>query len=338
MAGSSTGGWPLPRGRLHDIRRAFHRSPLGAFSLIYLCLVWVGAFGAPYLAPYDPRTVSLSDRRARPLAPRSEPDAAIDGCRWKDTWAEGLTCGIFLLGSDNNGRDLLSLTMYGARTSLSVALAAAAVSLIIGITFGTFSGFAGGRMDEVMMRLVDFVYSVPVFLVVIGIQGFFRTLYNPQGVFAVLSQWNRDLGGLLFLFIAIGLFNWAGMARLARAMVHGLKSAQYVEAAMAIGATEGHIIRHHIVPNMIGPLLIAETLAVPGYIFLEATLSYLGLGVVIGTVSWGAMMYEGYQAIRSNPHIILVPATALTLLTLAFNFLGDSLRDAMDPRLKGSRR
>jgi oligopeptide transport system permease protein len=146
---------------------------------------------------------------------------------------------------------------------------------------------------------------------------------------------NKATGGLLFVFVAIGALNWIGMSRLARGQVLSYKQKEFVEAAKAVGASNNHIIFKHLLPNVIGPLLIAESLALPGYIFLEAVLSFIGLGVDPPTPSWGAMINDGLGGIRSKPHLVMFPGIALSLLTLAFNFVGDGLRDAFDTRLRG---
>lgn len=146
---------------------------------------------------------------------------------------------------------------------------------------------------------------------------------------------DKAAGGLLFVFIAIGALNWLGMARLARGQVLSYKEKEFIEAARALGAGNGHIIFKHLIPNVLGPLLIAESMAIPGYIFLEAALSFIGLGVTPPTPSWGAMINEGYSGLKSNPHLVLYPGLALSVLTLAFNFMGDGLRDAFDTRLRG---
>ena len=156
-----------------------------------------------------------------------------------------------------------------------------------------------------------------------------------EGAAGFLIGLNQSMGGLLFLFIAIGALNWVGMARLARGQVLSYKEKEFVEAARALGATDNQIIFKHLMPNIVGPLLIAESLAIPGYIFAEAVLSFIGLGVDPPTPSWGAMINEGFSGLRSRPYLVLVPGIALSVFTLAFNFMGDGLRDAFDPRLRG---
>ncbi len=244
--------------------------------------------------------------------------------------------GPYLLGADFMGRDILSRTMYGARVSLSVAIVAATVSLLIGISYGVISGYSSSRVDNFMMRFVDFLYGFPIIIFVILLQSYFKAAarhHGEVGMVGILFKLNSAMGGLLFVFIAIGLLNWIGMARIARGQVLSVKEKDFIEAARAIGAGNGRIIFRHVLPNILGPCIVAESLNIPGYVFLEAFLSFIGLGVDAPTPSWGIMIQEGYQAIASYPHVIFPPTAALFLTTLAFNFLGDGLRDALDPRL-----
>jgi oligopeptide transport system permease protein len=243
----------------------------------------------------------------------------------------------FLLGVDYLGRDILSRTIYAGRISLAVAVTAATVSLIVGLVYGLISGYASTRIDNLMMRFVDFLYGFPIIIFIIIMQVYFKALarHGTEGIAGVLIDLDQAMGGIFFLFIAIGLINWLGMARIARGQTLSLKSKEFVEAARAVGATDRQIIFKHLLPNIIGPLIVYETLQIPGYIFLESFLSFIGLGVNPPTPSWGIMISETYSALRTFPHEVFVPGAALTLTTLAFNFLGDGLRDAFDPRLRG---
>ncbi len=267
----------------------------------------------PLIAPYHFAKVSFVDNNAPPG-------------------------GKFLLGADYLGRDLLSRTIYGARVSLSMALVASMVSIVIGITYGLISGYFGGIVDNIMMRIVDYLYCFPFTIFVILMQVVFKAFSRrgqTTGLMGVLIKANSQMGGMLFLFIAIGLLNWIDMARLARGQVLSYKEKEFVEAAKAVGSSNIRIIFRHILPNIIGPCIIRETLTIPAYIFYEAFLSFIGLGVNPPTPSWGIMISEGVQGLRSYPFQTFVPALALTITTLAFNFLGDGLRDAFDPRLRG---
>jgi oligopeptide transport system permease protein len=244
----------------------------------------------------------------------------------------------YLLGADDLGRDVLSRVIYGARVSVAVAVVAATVSLIIGITYGLTSGYLGGRMDDLMMRVVDFIYGLPLIIVVILLQVYFKAIARrgeATGLAGAIIGLNAAFGGLLFVFIAMGALNWIGMARITRGQVLSCKEKEFVEAARMVGAGPIRIVFRHLLPNILGPCIVQETLQIPGYILLEAFLSFIGLGVDPPTPSWGIMIQEGYQALRSYPHVLFPPAITLSLTVLAFNFLGDGLRDALDPMMRG---
>lgn len=253
---------------------------------------------------------------------------------------------IFLFGTDYLGRDNLSRAIYGIRISLAVAVVASTVSLVVGLIYGLISGYGSSQRDNLMMRFVDFLYGFPLIIFIILIQVFVKAWSNRQEV-SEAATWfgsmmntlvgiDRAMGGIFFLFVAIGLINWLGMARIARGQTLSLKEKEFVEAARAVGTSEWRIIFRHILPNILGPCIVFETLAIPGYISLEAFLSFIGLGVNPPVPSWGIMISETYSAMRVAPWEVFVPAAALTLTTLAFNFLGDGVRDAFDPRLRGS--
>jgi oligopeptide transport system permease protein len=252
-------------------------------------------------------------------------------------YPEGAPQYCYVFGSDALGRDLLSRTVYGTRVSLLVAAVGAFISLSIGVTYGVISGFYGGRVDNLMMRVLDFLYGIPSLVLVILFQTFFKSLAleETSGIAAGLIHLDRSMGGLFFLFIALGALSWIGMARLARAEVLSQKQREYTEAARALGAGNLHIIFVQVLPNITGPLIVAETLAIPGYIFAEAFLSFIGLGVEPPTPSWGSLISTGRTGMITLPALVLVPGIALALTTLSFNFLGDGLRDALDPHMRG---
>jgi oligopeptide transport system permease protein len=229
-----------------------------------------------------------------------------------------------ILGTDQLGRDILSRLMDGARISMSVALVVQAVVLLIGMPIGAAAGWFGGRMDSILMRITDVVYAFPdlLFIILLGVA--FRE-----------TAFGKALDGLLIVFIAIGLVNWVTMARLVRGQLLSLKEQDYVEAARAIGVSDFRIVTRHLLPNAIGPVIVAVTLGIPSAILTEATLSLIGLGVQPPRASWGSLIAFGEPYIRSQPHLLIFPAVAIALALVSFTFLGDGLRDALDPKLKG---
>jgi len=245
----------------------------------------------------------------------------------------------FPLGADYVGRDILSRLIYGAQISLSVAFVGPLIALLVGTVYGLISGFFGGRVDDIMMRFVDIMYAFPTILLIILMMAFFRSTFaaSEPGTFAYLmNAIDRRFGGMLFIFIGIGITAWMGTARLARGQVLSLREQDFTLSARAIGAGNGRIIFRHFLPNVISPLVVTVTLNIPQYIAFEAFLSFIGLGVNPPTPSWGSMISEGAQTIRTYPHQAILPALALSITMFAFNFLGDGLRDALDPRLRGA--
>ncbi|QDU96897.1 ABC transporter permease [Lignipirellula cremea] len=236
-----------------------------------------------------------------------------------------------LCGCDSLGRDLLARICWGARVSLMVGLVAALVSLIIGVSYGATAGYAGGWIDDAMMRAVDVMYSVPFIFVVI----FIITILDAEEVAKALDRWGIDQ--MVIFFILIGAIYWLTMARVVRGQVISLKTEQFIEAARTIGAGSGRIVMRHLVPNLLGVVIVYLTLTIPAVMLFEAFLSFLGLGVEPPDVSWGLLVNEGVSVItpvETYWWLVLYPGLTLTLTLFSLNFLGDGLRDALDPRLK----
>ena len=222
---------------------------------------------------------------------------------------------VHLLGTDELGRDVLTRLIYGARTSLMVGIFTQLIVLGIGLPLGAISGAAGGRVDNLIMRFVDVIYAFPDLLLIILLRSI--------------------LGGSIYMiFLAIGLVNWVGVSRLVRGQILALKQRDFVTAARVFGGFGSYITTRHLLPNSLGPVIVTVTFNIPRAIFAEAALSYIGIGVKPPTPSWGAMIRDGYNVIFAAPHLVLFPAIAIGILMLSFTFLGDGLRDALDPRLR----
>ena len=242
-----------------------------------------------------------------------------------------------VFGTDSQGRDLMARCMYGSRVSIIIGVVAALIVLIIGALYGAISGFAGGRVDFVMMRIVDLIYSIPDVLIVLLLQVVLKApLQNwfDTSKFPLVKALSTLGVGIVSIFITFALLYWVGMARIIRGQVLQLKEQEYVTAATVLGASSSRIIRRHLLPNCVGQLIIQTCLQIPSAIFLESFLSYLGLGVSAPMASLGSLCSDAKETFLLFPYRLLFPAVLLSLIVLSLNLVGDGLRDALDPRLK----
>ena len=272
-------------------KKAFERlvsNKLSLFGGIYILLLIILAIFTPLIAPYDYAYQDLN------LGP-SGPSAA------------------HLLGTDTLGRDLLTRMMYGSRISLMVGFLATMVALVIGVLWGTIAGFAGGRTDAIMMRIVDVLYGIPFIILII----------------LLMVMFGRNL---VLLFMAIGAVEWLTMSRIVRSQVMSLSQQEFVLSAEAMGVSKKDIISRHLIPNAIGPVIVYATLTVPQIMLLEAFLSFLGLGVQAPMSSWGLLIRDGAVSMEEYWWLLIFPSLAFSLTLFSLNFIGDGLRDALDPR------
>lgn len=277
--------------------RRLRRNPVAVVSgLIIVTLIFLAIF-APLIAP---RTYDMQDRSYSSL-----PAGADARHR---------------LGTDNLGQDVLSRLIYGARVSLAVGVIVQLVEVTIGVTLGLLAAYKGGLWDTILMRVTDAMFAFPDLLFAILLVGIVR----PESVGA----------SFLTVFFALALVGWPGMARLVRGQALALREKEYVEAARAIGVGGWGIVTRHLLPNMLSPIIVAITVDIANVILAEATLSFLGIGIQPPFPSWGRMISDARPYMRSSPTLILYPSLALGLTVLAFNFFGDALRDALDPRLR----
>lgn len=294
-------------------RRAFRRLrrnvPAVVSAGVLIVLVFIAIF-APQLAPHDFATGDFAANFAKPSAR-------------------------FPLGADFLGRDMLSRLIYGTRISLSVAFAGAFFAFGVGLVYGVIAGYFGGRLDNVMMRVVDILYAFPGLLFIILLMVAFKTGFGGglggSPIITAVSRFDAQLGGVFLIIVGISLTSWVGMARLTRGMALSLRHAEFIAAARALGASNPRVIFKHLVPAIAGPLIVQVTLSIPAFIGTEAFLSFIGIGATPPTPSWGTMIAEGFSSMRSHPHLAIYPGIALAIVMLAFNFLGDGLRDALDP-------
>lgn len=280
-----------------DMLKRLVRNRMALVSMIIIAALALSAILAPWIMPYG----------------RDEPDFAHT--------REGPSASHWF-GTDKLGRDVFTRIIYGGQVSLGVAFIGSVTALVIGVFYGSLSGYGGGRIDDLMMRFVDIMYGFPTLLFIILLM-------------LVIPPNSSNALALTGLFIGLGIVSWLGIARLVRGQFLSLREKEFVEAAVALGTSPMRIIFRHILPSSLGPIVVWLMLAIPGLIMVEATLSFIGLGVKPPTPSWGSMLAEGWRAMRTSPWLAIAPAAAISLTMLVFNFFGDGLRDALDPTMRG---
>jgi len=292
LAAPPTAAAPVIAGRSlwQDALARLVRNRAAMVSLVVLAVIALLALLAPWISPH-----------------------AFDDVFWDDIRMPPDFVKAHWFGTDANGRDLFARTLYGGRVSLLVGVAATTVSLLIGVTYGAIAGYFGGRIDSMMMRLVDVLYSLPFLFFVI----------------LLMVVFGRHI---VLIFVAIGAVEWLTMARIVRGQTLSIKRREFIEAALAGGVSTAKIIRRHIIPNTIGPVIVYVTLTIPQVILMESFLSFLGLGVQEPYTSWGVLIADGAAEMETAPWMLVFPAVFLATTLFCFNFIGDGLRDALDPK------
>jgi oligopeptide transport system permease protein len=280
-----------------DAWRRLLRNQVATIAALYIILITLAAIFAPLITPYERDAPDFAAVRNAPSLEHP-------------------------FGTDNLGRDVLTRVIYGGRVSLAVAYVGSLTAIVIGVIYGSIAGYFGGWADDLMMRFVDLMYGFPTLLFIILLM-----LIIPPNSSAGLI--------VVGLFVGIGVVSWMGTARLVRGQFLSLRQQDFVVAARALGATPVRLVIRYLLPNSMGPIIVALTLGIPGLILTESTLSFIGLGVKAPVPSWGGMLSDGWRAMRASPHLAVFPALAITVTMLAFNFFGDGLRDALDPTMRG---
>ena len=312
-----------------DGMRKLMKNPFAVGSIIILILILATTIVAPAVVPYGyEEMISVNGRRDKTAKNLKPFEWSKNEQKFID---EGGELFPHILGTDEQCRDYFVRIVYGTRVSLIIGIFAAVLVLVIGLLYGSISGYVGGKVDLIMMRIVDVIYSLPDMLMVILLSVVLKETLTPVIEGTVLAKVGTNM---LSLFIVFGLLYWVGMARLVRGQILSIKENEYILAARTVGAKPGRIIRKHILPNCISVIFISTALQIPSAIFTESFLSFAGLGVQAPMPSLGSLANEAIKGINSYPHKLLFPAVVICLLVLSFNLLGDGLRDAFDPKLR----
>jgi oligopeptide transport system permease protein len=304
MTGTVDASSPTPaqpsRSLWSDSMRRLRKNKAAVISGIFISIITSIALLAPWIAPFSFEEQNVG----RLLLPP-------DSTNW--------------LGTDSLGRDMLSRIIYGARMSMAVAYLTSIVSLILGLLYGAASGWFGGRTDRLLMRVVDILNTLPEIVLLILV----KVVFDSLALFE-----NPEVKALIGMFLALSITGWLNMARLVRAQVLQARELLFIEAATALGVSAWRILVRHILPNIMGPIIVTLTFQIASAVLLESFLSFIGLGLQPPFSSWGVLASEGWKSIKTFPHLIIYPGTAIFLTMLAFNLFGDGLRDAFDPKLK----
>ena len=285
-----------------DALNRLKKNKVAVVCFFLICLIIITAIVIPFVVPFSSNEQHISETNLRFFAQCTDERYAGQN-------------HIHIFGTGSLGRDLFTRAFEGGRVSLIIAFSAVAVNLVIGLIYGGISGYVGGTVDIIMMRIVEIINGIPYLIVVI-----LMLMVLPNGIFT--------------LVIAYGVTSWTGMARLVRGQILQLKSQEFVVAAEAMGAKASRILARHLIPNALSVIIINITMAIPSAIFTEAFLSYLGLGVPVPQPSWGVLAQDGQQHFMVHPYQLVIPASFISVTMLSFKLLGDGLRDAFDPRLR----
>ncbi|MDO5136004.1 MAG: ABC transporter permease [Eubacteriales bacterium] len=308
-----------------DGMRRFRKNKVAMASLIVVVIIMFFSFIVPSFYPYSYEQQIKGSNRLAPMTYSEDELARIEA---------GEKVFPHILGTDSQGRDFAIRVMMGSRISLIVGLAAAVIILLVGSVFGSIAAFFGGWVDILMMRIVDIIYTIPDVLLIVLLS---FALKEPLEKLSVMPGfgWIQILGrNLISIFIVFAILYWGGMARMVRSQILTLKESEYVTAARALGASNGRIIKKHLLTNCIGTLIVTTTLQIPSSIFTESFLSFLGLGVAVPMPSLGSLASEAINGMGTYPYLLFVPTLLISLIILSFNLLGDGLRDAFDPKMK----
>jgi len=306
---------------MRDAMRRLSKNRIAMVCLATIILIALIAFIVPEIYPYSYTKQDVSAKNLKPFEYSKKEMAKIE--KGEDVFPH-------IMGTDSLGRDYCIRVVYGTRISLTVGIISALIVVIIGIIYGSISGYFGGKVDLIMMRIVDIIYALPDVLIVILL-----SVAIKDWVAASKSQFIIKLGaGMVSIFIVFGLLYWVGMARQVRGQVLSIKEQEYVLASRSIGTSPARIIGRHMIPNCLSVIIITAALQIPSAIFTESFLSFLGLGVSVPMPSLGSLASEARSGLQSYPHLLIFPAASIFLIVLSFNLLGNGLRDAFDPKLR----